>query len=77
MCKSNRKIMGMEELTIKTNDLVTLTEAASILSVSRPTVYNMIEKHSLHPIVIGNNRYLLRAEVERLRKEVSSAKQNT
>lgn len=58
--------MGMEELTIKTNDLVTFTEAAKILSISRPTLYNLVLKAQLHPILIGRNRYLLRSEVEGL-----------
>ena len=58
--------MDMGELTIKTNDLVTFTEAAKMLSVSRPTVYNMVVKEQLHPVSIGRNRYLLRTEVEAL-----------
>ncbi len=56
----------MQEITIKTNDLVTFTEAAHILKISRPTLYNMVVKQQLHPVVIGRNRYLLRNEVERL-----------
>lgn len=57
--------MGMTELTIKTEDLITFSAAAKILRVSRPTVYNMVVKELLHTVVIGNNRYLLRNEVER------------
>jgi excisionase family DNA binding protein len=59
--------MDMDELTIKTRDLVTFTEAATILGVSRPTLYNLVKQESLHPVLIGNNRYLLRAEVEKLK----------
>ncbi len=58
--------MGMEELTIKTNDLITFTEAAIILKISRPTLYNLVSKLRLHPVLIGRNRYLLRAEVEKI-----------
>ena len=58
--------MDMSELTINTSDLLTLSEAAEILKVSRPTVYNLIEKYQLHPVLIGRNRYLLRSEVEAL-----------
>lgn len=60
--------MGMLELTINTPDLLTLSEAAKILSVSRPTIYNLIAKNHLHPVVIGRNRYLLRSEVEGLKE---------
>ena len=64
--------MNMERLSIRTDDLVTCNKAAEILGVSRPTVYNMIERYQLHPVLIGRNRYLLRAEVERLKEELSS-----
>ncbi len=55
------------EITMQTTDLLTFSEAARILGVSRPTVYNLIRTKGLHPVVIGRNRYLLRAEVEVLR----------
>ena len=54
-------------MTLRTEDLVSLTDAASILKVTRMTVYNMIEKGKLHPFHIGRNRYLFRKEVETLR----------
>jgi excisionase family DNA binding protein len=59
--------MDMTELTIKTDDLLTCNQAARILGVSRPTVYNMIERYQLHPVLIGRNRYLLRGEIEGLK----------
>ena len=49
-------------------DLVTFTEAANLLNISRPTVYNLVKKQRLHPVVFGRNRYLLRAEIETLKK---------
>jgi len=61
----------MEEITIKTDDIVTLTEAAKMLNVSRPTVYNFISRHQLHPVVFGRNRYLIRNEVETLKNNLS------
>ena len=61
--------MTMDELTIKTNDLLTFTEAAKILMISRPTLYKLIKKGILHTVSIGNNRYLMRVEVERLLSE--------
>ncbi len=58
--------MDMARLSLNTNDLVTCNEAAKIIGVSRPTIYNMIERFQLHPVMIGRNRYLLRTEVEAL-----------
>ena len=57
----------MDELTIKTTDLVTFSEGATFLDVSRPTLYNLVEKQKLHPVLIGRNRYLLRTEIEQLK----------
>ena len=59
----------MDELTIKTGDLFTFSESAKILGVSRPTLYNLVVRKDLHPVLIGNNRYLLRTEVEKLRSK--------
>lgn len=58
----------MERITISTPDLVSFTEAARMLNVSRPTIYNLIKRYELHPIEIGHNRYLLRLEIERLQR---------
>ena len=55
----------MEELVIRTPDLVNFTEAAKMLGVSRPTIYNLIEKQRLHIVAFGRNRYLLRTELEK------------
>ena len=52
------------------SSLITFTRAASILGVSRPTIYNLIKKHNLHPVVIGRNRYLRIEELEVIKKEV-------
>ena len=54
-------------LSIETKSLVTFAEAAKILGVSRPTIYNKVKENHLHPVKIGNNQYLLRAEVEALK----------
>ncbi len=51
---------------MQTTDLLTFSEAARILGVSRPTVYNLIRTKDLHPVAIGRNRYILRTEVEAL-----------
>jgi len=54
------------DLTIRTEDLITCEQAANLLGVSRPTVYNLIIRHNLHPVMIARNRYLLKTEVEAL-----------
>lgn len=60
----------MTELTIKTDDLITMTEAAKVLGISRPSVYNYRKRHKLATVVIGPNRYLWRAEVVALAKQL-------
>ena len=60
--------MDMEKLSIRTDDLVTCNGAAKLLGVSRPTVYNMIERYQLHPVMIGRNRYLMASEVANLKR---------
>jgi transposase len=59
----------MAEMTLKPEDLVTLSDAAKILNISRPSVYNWITKYNLNPVVIGNNRYLLRSELEMIKNK--------
>lgn len=54
----------MSKLTIQSDDLVTLSEAAKLLNVSRPTVYNLIIRELFHPVLIGRNRYILRSEID-------------
>jgi len=58
----------MTEITLQVENLVTFSEAAKILGVVRATVYNLVAKHKLHPVVIGNNRYILRDELEILKR---------
>lgn len=63
----------MEELIIRTEDLVNFSDAARMLKVSRPTVYNLIKKQRLHIVEFAHNRYLLRTEVEGLVKTQAKA----
>ncbi|MBA7481026.1 hypothetical protein ES707_16494 [subsurface metagenome] len=62
----------MEEITLEVSNLLTFTKAAEMLGVSRPTVYNFVNRQQLHPVTIGRNRYLLRHEVERLKQEINN-----
>ncbi|MBA7592513.1 hypothetical protein ES708_34700 [subsurface metagenome] len=62
----------MEEITLEVSNLLTFTKAAEMLGVSRPTIYNLVNRQELHPVAIGRNRYLLRHEVERLKREINN-----
>lgn len=52
-----------------TKDLISYAEAARILKVSRPSIYNYIKRYGLHPVEIGGNQYLLKKEIEQVKKE--------
>jgi len=56
-------------ISIETTNLITFSEAAKLLSISRPTLYKRIKEGILHPISIGRNQYIVRADIETLRKK--------
>ena len=60
----------MAEITLNVQNLINFTEAAEILQVSRPTVYNLVARFKLYPVAIGRNRYLLREDVEQLKERL-------
>ena len=53
-------------------DLVNITQAAEILEVSRPTVYELIRRGELTPVEIAGLSYLDRGAVEGLKQKRSS-----
>jgi excisionase family DNA binding protein len=53
--------------TLDAENLVNFKEAASILKVTRATIYAMVRRGELHPITIADRSYLDRAEVEKRR----------
>ena len=59
----------MTIIKFDTKDLISYAEAARMLKISRPSVYNYIKRYNLRPIEIGGNQYLLKKEVEQVRKE--------
>ena len=73
-CKGVCYTFAMAEIILKSDDLLDFTEAASILGVSRPTIYNLIAKYKLHPVTIGRNRYLLRDELQFIKGKLEDAK---
>jgi len=58
----------MPEIKLQTDDLMSYSEAARTLRVTRVTIYAMIERGELHPLAIADRRYLLREEVERVER---------
>ena len=58
----------MPEIHLMVSNLISYSEAAHLLHVSRQTIYAMIERGELHPFDIAERRYLLKEEVERVKK---------
>ena len=63
----------MPEIKLQTNDLMSFSEAARVLDVTRVTIYAMIDRGELHPFAIADRRYLLKEEVEKLANAKSSS----
>jgi excisionase family DNA binding protein len=51
---------------IHSSDLLSIAEAAELVRVSRVTVHRWIEKDKLTAIRIGNSRFVLKEEVEKI-----------
>ena len=47
--------------------LLSFTDAAKLAKVSRQTIYNWIDGGKLHPVKAGQQRFILRAEIEKLK----------
>ena len=58
----------MSEIKLKVSNLLSYPEAAKMLGVSRVTIYAMVKRGELHPFRISNRQYLLKEEIERLKK---------
>ena len=52
----------------KPEELINLSQAAELLSVSYPTVFAMIGRGELVPVKIADRQYLVRGEVEELKR---------
>jgi excisionase family DNA binding protein len=66
----------MPEIKLQTEDLITFSEAARLLNVTRMTIYAWIERGKLHPLNIARNKFLLKDEIEKLRNEKLSSSES-
>ena len=55
----------------KPDELINLSQAAELLSVSYPTIFAMIERGDLESVKIADRQFLLKAEVEDLKRKRS------
>jgi len=63
----------MSEIRLQVNNILTYKDAARLLGVTRVTIYAMITRGELHPLIIADRRYLLREEVETLKEKRNQA----
>jgi len=59
----------MSEILLQVSNLLNLSESATLLGVSRPTIYLLIKRGRLHPLIIADRPYLVKEEVDRLAAE--------
>lgn len=69
MSKTVYTIRAMSEIRLVVSNLMSYSDAARLLHVSRQTIYAMIDRGELRPIAIAERRYLLKEEVERLQMQ--------
>ena len=52
----------------KPEELINLSQAAELLSVSYPTVFAMMDRGELTPVRIADRQYLVKGAVEELKR---------
>jgi len=57
----------MQEITIQTNDLLSIEEARAILQYSRVHMWRLAKQGKLRPIYFGNRPFFSRKEIEAYR----------
>ena len=60
-------------IAYKPDELINLSQAAEILGVSYPTVFALIEREELEPVKIADRQYLVKGEVEELKRRRNGA----
>jgi len=68
-CKEWCMVEGMTMTMCRPEDLINITQAAEMLGVSRPTIYELIRRGELTPVEIAGLSYLDRGEVESLKQK--------
>jgi len=58
-------------IAYKPDELINLSQAAKLLSVSYPTIFALIERGELESVKIADRQFLLREKVEELRRRRS------
>jgi len=58
-------------IAYKPGELINLSQAAELLSVSYPTVFALIERGTLESIRIADRQFLVRGDVEELKRRRS------
>jgi predicted DNA-binding transcriptional regulator AlpA len=71
-CIKSSIVLPMSKITLEVSNLVNYNQAAKIIGVTRATIYAMISRGELHPVVIADRRYLLKSEVTRVLNEHNS-----
>ena len=61
------------EIKVKTDDLVTVAQAARELGCARLTIYRWIKAGKIVSIEVAGSPYILKTEVARLQKERAAA----
>jgi len=60
---------SLKNVTIETDSLLTITEAAKILGVTRMTIYRWINKGKIRSVSFGTINYIPRQDVEEKKSE--------
>jgi len=58
----------MSNIKISARDVVTVSEAAKLLEVTRVTIYRWIAANKIVSILFGRNRAIPRSEIDRIKK---------
>jgi len=57
------------DITFKSTDILSISDAAKALGVTRMTLYRWIDKGKIQSLMFGGYRAIPRSEVERLNNE--------